>query len=187
MVLFEKDIEKDYTMLVNEFLKAGMIINVQSMSGAQGELASIDFQDDKYIYKIILKDEYIDCFYNKKIEIRKYKKQENKHCTYWNNDGLIIYEKIYYMISRHRGNDLYTTDLSLMTDCRKKQEERIKNRDSEYVDVKYNKNILKIINNKKGYKSVKVNDIKRVIKYIDKARYTIYIDNKYPLYFSNKG
>lgn len=48
------DINKRYTEIVSEYMAAGYTLNSSTMSGSQGEIASIDLTDGKAIIRVLV-------------------------------------------------------------------------------------------------------------------------------------
>ena len=53
-ILYYADIERDYTLILNTYLKIGYTVSTSTFSGHQGEICKIDLKKDSEVLRILL-------------------------------------------------------------------------------------------------------------------------------------
>ena len=177
------DIDKEYTRIIRLYAD-NYRIDTTAMGGTQGEVAKMDFAGaDGTVFRVMMDrgyektDRYND---TDTISIRIYKfNNRNRRETLWNEDGQIIYERIWYNVDRYRRDDAWTENFNEAVNCINKGWNRPTNADVVYRQIdspKMIKIIVKMIKNTKGYKTIKADDISKV--YTENGKY-------YRVYFKN--
>lgn len=160
----QKSIEELYTKYVKNYLDVGY--NFYFYSGSQGEEVKTCLTKDggKTVYIL-----YVDCEYRnfsevKTIWIKKFEDVIPGRSTLWLNKGEEVFKKEFYCINeRQYENKIYVEtedDYKLISEV---QDERYSNKTfDKYVDLPKScyKTALKIIQKRKGYKSIQLKDIK---------------------------
>lgn len=174
------EISKVYSDLLAERLADGYVLNMRTMSGTQGEYGRFDLTKDggKTVHRLYMSrySESVDSEYDKtgmwfdvlSIVEEEFDNTKNSG-TLWIGKGNKVLEKKYYLIDRKRsGYELdpytsYTQSVELMKSAYRKHSERV---DSNYSDstrtIKPTQKMVELINRFKGFKSVKLADIKSV-------------------------
>lgn len=194
-ILYYTDIERDYTNILNEYLKVGYTVNTDTFSGHQGEICKIDLKkNDDEILRILLHKTRNDHNYDSLIlEVRIYDISINKNMTLWNNQGKCIFQNIYYEYMNYNNhNKIYTLSESQFKKWIELHEKRVTNRSKNNnvkvisTDNKKYDIIIKYIRKTKGYKTVSKKDIKQIKSYNNKTYDVIFNDNKKYFSFSIK-
>lgn len=166
-MLKEKDIQIMYSKKVEDYFKQGYVINVNSMSGHQGEICKVDLKKGNEVIRVLL----IDCSWVKvddhfedyiALQVRRYETLDyglKSHNTLWINDGELIDEVRFYKVSLYE--EVYTADYEEYKNILKLQSER---RNNKYMssEVRINidsKKLLKIVKTKPGFKTTRLLDI----------------------------
>ena len=143
-------LNKKFTELVQNYIENGYTFHIQSMSGTQGEIASVDMvKENKDIIKIYM-DKGCDAvvMYVKRY---KYKKYNSINTIIWNNDEDIIIEKyVYYDISNKY--QYFTDDKNYADKCYNKHMKRYNDRRSDNEHIIHNSALLDIVKQHTGYK-----------------------------------
>jgi len=178
IVKFEA-INKAETELVKKYLSMGLELDINAMSGTQGEKGKIALADDKNVYFI-----YTDRDYKKsddsyishpviKVVVERHDRDKRDLLdtwhTYWLGKGEVIEEIIFYELNEHSDDTVYVTNEEEFSRIQKKRHERRSNRrkDSflDWKKVNYNANtIINIIKAKTGRKRVNEENIVEVEK-----------------------
>lgn len=194
-ILYYTDIERDYTNILNEYLKVGYTVNTDTFSGHQGEICKIDLKkNDDEILRILLHKTRNDHNYDSLIlEVRTYDISINKNMTLWNNQGKCIFQNIYYEYMNYNNhNKIYTLSESQFKKWIELHKKRVANRSKNNnvkvisTDNKKYDIIIKYIRKTKGYKTVSKKDIKQIKSYNNKTYDVIFNDNKKYFSFSIK-
>ena len=179
----DNDINAIYTDLVSEYISKGFVINFRTVRGSQGEESKIDLTNDdgKTIYRIWILIEYVDGINNKKlvIVIEKFLNFEARDILLFGR-GEKILEKDFYFINK-RSRNIYVEskdDFEIIVEI---QKSRTYLKYKEFYGLielsdSCKKIALKIIRKKKGYKTVKIDDLNSVSRRYDVNGY--YFDFK---------
>lgn len=165
-----KDINELFTKVVNKYLAQGLSVNLNTMSGSQGEIAKVDLTDGEHIYRINIDKEhdFENCIDTIKITVKEYETNEKRiddsWITLWNNKGLLIECINFYEIDRYGYADAYTTDIEFIRECKEKRKTRINSSKKREIKVDKKKVCKNIVNNHKGYKSVRPSEIMGVFR-----------------------
>lgn len=174
-VIFSKDIQKFFTEVVNEYLAKGMMFNIGTMRGSQGEIAKVDLTDGTDVYRIRLHCEssYEDDYWGELmiVTIEKFAgcaSDSMDDSTLWNDRGEKIFEKVWYGLDRNR--KVFVETIEEAKACESKNRDRYRNRkeDSDNI-IKVNSEDKLIVlrdmcRNHKGYGRVKKCHISHIIK-----------------------
>lgn len=184
-IITSKDITAAFTNKVNEYLAKGMIFNCGTMSGSQGELGKVDLTDGKYIYRIRLDRDHLhidnEFFYERfeavvliveQFDAEGYDILDSWH-TLWNGKGKLVEKMAWYSIEEKKAfTDDYDEIVKLFA-IRKARRDSRETKRTEITDKTRLALILKLVQKRKGYKTVNKNAIDRVIKY-DGNKYSVY-------------
>lgn len=183
----ENDIAELYTKYVMSYLDVGY--NFYFYSGTQGEDVKTCLTKDggKTVYILFVDSEYNHFNEIKTIWIKRYENVVPGRTTLWLNEGEEVFKKEFYVISEKRYGKVYVDN--------KEDFETLNNIYSERLSMRYDleniekfvelsescyKTALKVIRNKKGYKSVQLKDIRKIQK-----RISIKYGNGYEFFFNN--
>ena len=109
---------------------------------------------------------------------------KNNGGTFWNNHGTMLNQNEFYIYD----NKIYTTDkgeLNALLDLKEKRM-KVKEKPVIILGEKYKKIILPWVKKQRGYKSIKISDIKFVLRKIDCYVIRFYEKNNLYIYLSNK-
>jgi hypothetical protein len=165
------DINKEFTALVNTFIKEGYTF-APTMSGHQGEEMKVDLDNGKETVRIRLEREnwhdYDAKFYADGLELIVEifdRIGKGSFDTLWSGKGKEIFRNAYYAVSDRNVNSVYTTDKQFIIDriairhTRYKLKER-KNTVYNYLDTdKAKKCVLSFVRRQPGCKTKTINDI----------------------------
>lgn len=176
------EISKTYSKLLADRLADGYVINMRTMRGTQGEYGRFDLTKDggKTVHRLYMSrdSESDNSEYDKtkmwysfdtlRIVEEEFDNQRDSD-TLWTGKGKKILEKKYYLIDRkRRGYSLdpytsYTQSVELIKSADRKHSERydLKHSDSTRT-IKPTQKMVEIVNRFKGFKNVKLADIKSV-------------------------
>ena len=170
-------IQAVFTEKVQELISQGMMFSFTDR-GHQGEVTKTDLtKDGKTIYRVLCTEDRIkidEKFWNSIrtviIQVRKYD-DVRKNSILWNNEGEVIFEKAFFNIigDSYDYSKVFVEDLELLKEIMSVQNERSEIRYSTHSDFEklpesWNRKVLKIVRNRKGYKTVHLEDIQRVTK-----------------------
>ena len=176
-VIGKNAIEAIFTEKVQELISQGMTFSFTDR-GHQGEITKTDLtKDGKTIYRVLCTEDRIkidEKFWNSIrtviIQVRKYD-DVRKNSILWNNEGEVIFEKAFFNIigDSYDYSKAFVEDLELLKEIMSVQNERSQMRwsmkkDSVKLPESWNKKVLKIVRNRKGYKTVNLEDIQCVTK-----------------------
>lgn len=115
------EINKRYTEIVSEYMAAGYTLNSATMTGSQGEIASIDLTDGKEILRVLVTrfNDRGDCCTYEGVDIIVGRAGEqdmvtpnddsNWH-TLWNNHMEVVRQERFYQVGEsRRGGKFYGT------------------------------------------------------------------------------
>lgn len=165
-----KDINELFTKVLNKYLSKGYVFNLNTMGGSQGEIAKVDLTNGEHIYRINIDKEhdFENCIDTIKITVKEYETNEKRiddsWITLWNNKGLLIECINFYEIDRCGYADAYTTDIEFIRECKEKRKTRINSSKKREIKVDKKKVCKNIVNNHKGYKSVRPSEIRGVFR-----------------------
>ena len=165
-----KDINEFFTKVVNNYLAKGYVFNLNTMSGSQGEIAKVDLTNGEHIYRINIDKEhdFENCIDTIKITVKEYETNEKRiddsWITLWNNKGLLIECINFYEIDRYGYADAYTMDIEFIRECKEKRKTRINSSKRREIKVDKKKVCKNIVNDHKGYKSVRPSEIRGVFR-----------------------
>lgn len=174
----DNDINAIYTNLVSEYISKGFVINFRIVRGSQGEESKIDLTNDngKTIYRIWILTEYFDVSDRKlMIVIEKFSNCEASD-TLWFGRGEKIFERIFYFITRRRSRNIYVKskdNFEIIREIQKSREDLEYKESCRLIELSDSckKIALKIIRKKKGYKTVKIDDLNSVSRRYDISSY----------------
>lgn len=174
-VIGKNAIEAVFTEKVQELISQGMMFSFTDR-GHQGEVTKTDLtKDGKTIYRVLctegrikIDEKWWHTIRTLIIQVRKYD-DVRKNSTLWNNEGEVIFEKAFFNITGDDYGKVFVEDLELVKEIMSVQNERSYMRwsmkkDSVKLPESWNKKVLKIVRNRKGYKTVHLEDIKFVTK-----------------------
>lgn len=191
------DINKEFTRIINNYIKAGYIFNPRSMGGSQGEIGKVDLVKGEELIRVWLDKEASKNWYDEKVwngytvylRIGRWNRPASDSVkegwTVWHSECKTEYEAAYYQVGGY-DSDWYVTDY----------EEAMQYQNTRYAravnDRKYNKE-TKIFDNDRakeiavnylkreaGYKRVNANDI--VVTKAHKGYYINYHKTNYHVY-----
>lgn len=160
----QKSIEELYTKYVKNYLDIGYTFYFYS--GSQGEEVKTCLTKDggKTVFVLFVDSKYRDFSEVKTIWIKKFEDVIPGRTTLWLNEGKEVFKKEFYCIDeRCYENKVYVEteeDCKLILEI---QSKRYSNKTyHEYVDLPKScyKTALKIIQKRKGYKSIQLKDVK---------------------------
>lgn len=162
--MLKKEIGLVFTEKVAEYMAKGYVMNIDTMSGSQGEIAKVDLRKGDEIIRILVATGYERL--DEKISVivgRNTSKMYNRgHDTIWNSELEIIEEVEWYKVSEN-----YYCDED---EYRVVEEKRFKRFDSKRTEdvVDFGEEAKKIllpwVKRQKGCKTCKLSDITRVFK-----------------------
>ena len=187
------DIEKAFSIQVTEYLNKGWKINTSTMSGTQGEIASVHLiSPDNSIIRIVVISSDWDYTFNHIVELsvlefenidNRYSKRYSDLRSLWYRNGKVIFKKCIYCLSDivpDNSKDAWEDDLE---EAKKKVSIKETRLDMKYNHSSPSLNLekfgpiaLRIVRRKPGCKRVRLNDIESVI----------HEDNKYRITFKTK-
>ena len=163
--MLKKEIGLVFTEKVAEYMAKGYVMNIDTMSGSQGEIAKVDLRKGDEIIRILVATGYDHLA--EKISVivgRNTSKLYNRgHDTIWNSELEIIEEIEWYKVSEN-----YYCDEA---EYRVIEEKRFKRFDGKRTEntIDFGEEAKKIllpwVKRKKGCKTAKLSDITRVYKY----------------------
>lgn len=167
----------------------GVGYNFYFYSGTQGEDVKTCLTKDggKTVYVLFVDSEYKHFKEIKTIWIKKYENVVPGRTTLWLNEGEEVFKKEFYVISEKRDGKVYVEneeDFEMLNNIH--SERRSMKYDLEniekYVELSEScyKTALKVIRNKKGYKSVQLKDVRKIQK-----RISLKCGNWYEFFFNN--
>ena len=185
-----KDIELIYTKHITEYLSKGYRINVSTMNGTQGELASVDLTNDIEVIRIMLVSGYRYDYKSLSIVIgRNTNRLHNKlHDTIWNNDLEIIYKKKFTAFD-YNSYEFFDISDEVLDKIFQKRRDRVLRRyipdEPEYTSGTARNIAFRFMRHQPKCKTIKPNQVDKVIKYISedgKVTWTVLAKgNKYDL------
>lgn len=184
IVKFEA-INKAETELVKKYLSMGLELDINAMSGTQGEKGKIALADDKNVYFIYTDHDYsggdiLNRHAITKVVVERHDRDRrdltNDFHTYWLGKGEVIEEIIFHELNRYSDNTVYVTDEAEFNEIQKKHRERRSNKRrnswKDWNKVHYNANtIINIIKAKTGRKRVTEENIVDVEKHCKENNY----------------
>lgn len=185
-----EDLNSRFTALVAQYISKGLTLNLNAMSGTQGELGRIALADDKVVYFIYMNSQYIredNNYYdtmNIKVEmfVRDRRDLLNDWTTYstiWLGKGELVYEEVYYEIADSQNCKVWVDSIEECDRIHELQYTRRKARNYDWNGGwkrvnKYNANtIIEIIKKKTGRKRVHTENIVKVEKWRDENKWSI--------------
>lgn len=200
MIIKMNYVNKLATEILSEYISKGYVLS-STMSGHQGEVYKVDAYKDNEIVRIRVDKGYSRTETEKKYSFEKaevvyilVEKFENLNHTLWNGDGEELSYIEFYEVDRYKG--IYCDNYSEYNSIREKQDARLyNNNNSKYLNIKSvlkiakcTDKLLEIVQNTKGYKSVRKSHIKGIESFINvhnkKKYYKIMIDGKTDLIFN---
>ena len=166
-------IQAVFTEKVQELISQGMRMSFTD-AGHQGEISKCDLTSDgKTIYRVICSEEYYHFYEQLRtivVQIRKYELTHENEIL-WNDRGELVFSKVFYNLHDTTWNysKVFTDDVEIAMQVRNIQDERMHtkwttNINSEQLPETWNRKVLPIVRNRKGYKTVHLEDIKFVCK-----------------------
>ena len=198
MIIKQDSINKLATKILTDYISKGYILS-STMSGHQGEIYKIDLYKDNEVIRIRVdrgrsKNENKNHNFFGRIDV-VYIIVERFHelkGTLWNGEGEELEYIEFYEVDRHKG--VYCDNYAEYLGIKEKQDIRLSN-SNKYSNTKtilrinkYSDKLLKMVQNVKGYKSIRKNQIKGVESftniYSKKKYYRVAIDGKTDLIFN---
>lgn len=99
--------------------------------------------------------------------------------TFWDGTGKNISDKVFYVYESRKGKELYIEnkeEFDRLNQIKEQRRENRKNKTTELKSDKAKKIALKLLKKKKGYKSTKLCEIKRLER--QGGRYAVYLENR---------
>ena len=197
-----KDIEKIFSDVVLDYMNNGYHINMNTMSGTQGEIAKVDLTNGKEVIRIMLDSDYswnddVCCSFNSivlTVGRNTNKLCDDRHDIIWNHDLDIINQTIYYQIGK---NEKYFGTKDDAINAKEKHRARVAtwgknyyNTIKIYNDDKVKAIVLPFIKRQYKCKSATIKDIESVEKKYDsitkKPYYSIKARGRYYV-MGNRG
>lgn len=184
IVKFEA-INKAETELVKKYLAKGLELDINAMSGTQGERGNVALADDKNVYFIYTDRDYreSDILHRHevlKVVVERHNRDrrdliDTRH-TYWLGKGEVVEEIIFHELNSYSNNTVYVTNEAEFNEIQKKRRERRRNQRNNWLKdwkkVNYNANtIVNIVKTKTGRKRVNIENIFEVEKHCDINNY----------------
>lgn len=201
-----KEICKVYTDRLSELLADGYVLNAKTTPGTQGEYGRMDLTKDggKTVRRIYMDRGYTNdgdlTFYSSvdTLSIIEEDFENVRGQTLWNGRGKLVNKQTYYLLDRKRSlyemdnNTSYVKDLKIVATADKKHYDRCENYGSHVSKThkfKATPKVLSIVNQYKGFKTVKLNDIDcvEVDKYGKEIYYRVVVKNKPKALIIEKG
>lgn len=199
MIIKMNYVNKLATEILSDYILKGYVLS-STMAGHQGEIYKVDLYKDNEVVRIRVDEGYSRKESEKKsifdkarvvcIIIEKFE-NENQNGTLWNGKGTEINYIEFYEVDRYKG--VYCDSYSEYNSIREKQYARLEN-SSKYSNTKSvlkiekcSDKLLEIVQNTKGYKSVRRNQIKGIESFVNvhnkNKYYRVMIDGKDDLIF----
>lgn len=187
-VIKRTELDKMFTETVARYMSKGLFIATRSMQGHQGEDGKVDLTDGKSTYRVLMYHDREEWQETMIIEVRKYDEYvtQNMH-TLWNEDGelLEVVCKVYKIDSfsrRRNAEEVYVETAQEAKAISEIQMQRYKGWGTMWKDIpKFDaEKVAEIVRAKgmHGYKRIKPEDVLKVERTVEKARYKISIMNK---------
>lgn len=115
-----EDLNRRFTEVVAQYIAQGLTMNLNAMSGTQGEIGKVALANDKVVYFIymdrghdgnIMDGRMYDTM-NIKVEMHERDCRDlidNWH-TYWLGKGELVFEEVYYQITDRRDGKVWVAD-----------------------------------------------------------------------------
>ena len=158
------ELNKLFSDKVAELLRKGYIIDIDHMSGSQGEIAKVIFTKNNAHYQLIMesKNKYT-CYYGKSVVISFGKYNEDESTVYPHSILWISHFDTTWSMTVIKITENYYVTEELAQAFRAKKKSRMKAKysaKSNTVDLnRYGKVLLACVRKQKGYKSLKLADI----------------------------
>ena len=197
MIIKMNYVNKLATEILSEYISKGYVLS-STMSGHQGEIYKVDIRKENTAIRIRVDEGYSRTDSEKKYNFEKaeviyivVEKFENQNGILWNGKGEEITYVEFYKVDHYKG--IYCDSNSEYNLIRKKQYTRLAN-SSKYSNTKLvlkiekcTDKLLEIVQNTKGYKSVRRNQIKSIESFVNvhnkNKYYRVMIDGKDDLIF----
>ena len=197
MIIKMNYVNKLATEILSDYISKGYVLS-STMSGHQGEIYKVDIHKENTVIRIRVDEGYSRTDSEKKYNFGKaeviyivVEKFENQNGILWNGKGEEITYVEFYKVDRYKG--IYCDSHSEYNLIRKKQYTRLAN-SSEYSNTKLvlkiekcTDKLIEIVQNTKGYKSVRRNQIKGIESFVNvhnkNKYYRVMIDGKDDLIF----
>lgn len=167
-----QDIATVLTSKVNEFLSKGFVFYIgEGSRGSQGEETKVCMTNDggKTVYLIYIIKKYACMNPTMSIFVKRYH-EANERRTFWLNEGEEVYMKTFFQITDYK-KELYVEN---PVECKAIKDKQYKRR-SHYYNVQDAKKetvlsenckkiALKMLRQRKGYKSTQLKDIQKVVR-----------------------
>ena len=164
------DIDKIFSLFVDEYIKKGYVINTDSMNGNQGEVAKVDLRKGDELIRVVLSRGYETKYVGTNtlyLVVGRYTKPIVPGWVVWTGDFEDIERHVFWEL----GKDWYVGDEEFAKKCLNKREARWRNTYSHFDQLalgfvffpdSVRKFILNRVRNLPKCKSVKLSDIGRV-------------------------
>lgn len=184
IVKFEA-INQAMTEMIKKYLGYGLELNVNAMSGTQGERGKVALADDKNVYFIYVDHDYTEGDWMTRHDVMKITVERHDRDrrdlidtwhTYWLGKGEVIEEIIFHELPSRGYDKAYTLDEAEWQAAHDKNWSRFENRERmdswHKVNFKMDK-IIEIVKVKTGRKRVAIENIVSVEKRSDENYWRI--------------
>lgn len=185
IVKFEA-INKAETEMVRKYMAMGLELDINAMSGTQGEKGKIALADDNNVYFIYVDHTFSEGdIFNKheiiKIVVERHDRDKrdliNDCHTYWLGEGEVVEEVVYHELPSRDYSKAYTTNEAEWEQAYQKNMSRFKNTGhhwNNWKKVNYSADtIISVVKAKTGRKRVALENIVSVEKRADKNYWKI--------------
>lgn len=166
IVKFEA-INKAMTEMIKKYLGYGLELDVNAMSGTQGERGKVALADHDNVYLIYVDHDYTEGDWASRHDVMKITVERHDRSlsdlidtwhTYWLGKGEVVEEIIFHQLPGYKNEKAYTTDEAEWQAAHDKNWSRFENRESRYdnwhkVNFKMDK-VIEIVKAKTGRKRV---------------------------------
>lgn len=184
IVKFEA-INKAMTDMIKKYLGYGLELDVNAMSGTQGEKGKVALADDKNVYFIYVDHGYTEGDWMTRHDVMKITVERHDRDlrdliddwhTYWLGKGEVVEEIVFHELPSRGYNKAYTLDEAEWQAAHDKNWSRFKNRERmnswHKVNFKMDK-VIEIVKAKTGRKRVAIENIVSVEKRYDENSWVI--------------
>lgn len=185
------EINKRYTEIVSEYMTAGYILNTATMTGSQGEIASVDLTDGKEILRVLITRfndwgerctyEGVDIIVGRAGDRDQVKpNDDNDWHTLWSNHLEVLRQERFYQVGEsRRGGKFYGTqqEAEAAYELRMKRYRNKRDRKAAMPPTpKMLEVARRIVKGRLGVKRVVLDDVKLVKN--DDGKYVVRYRNK---------
>lgn len=184
IVKFEA-INQAETALIKKYLGFGLELDINAMSGTQGEKGKVALADHDNVYLIYVDHDYTEGDWASRHDVMKItvERQDRDRRdmmddwhTYWLGKGEVVEEIIFHQLPGYKNAKVYTTDEAEWQAAHDKNWSRFENRERmdswHKVNFKMDK-VIEIVKAKTGRKRVAIENIVSVEKRYDENSWVI--------------